>query len=79
MSGTAKTIQDSHAGVAMPLLKVLFTIAAIVFIGFWVVTQELPNAGSIYSYFWVVLEVVVALLLIPVVIVNLKRLFSSKR
>ncbi len=74
MSGTAKTIQASNAGVAMPLLKVLLTIAAIGFIGFWVATHDLP-AGN---YLWSAFEVVVAILLIPVVISNVKRL-SGKR
>ncbi len=78
MSEAAKTIPNSNAGIVMPLLKVLLTIAAIVLIGFWVVTKELPNAGSVLSYFWVVLEIVVAILLIPVVIKNVKRLFSGK-
>ncbi len=79
MSETAKTIQGSSAGVVIPLLKVLLSIAAIVFISFWVVPKEIPNAGSFVSYFWIILEIVVALLLIPVVINNLKRLFSGKR
>ncbi len=79
MSETAKTIPGSNAGIMMPLLKVLLAIAAIVAIGFWLVTKELPNAGSWSSYFWIVMEIVVAILLIPVVINNLKRLFSGKR
>jgi hypothetical protein len=56
-------------------LKVLLSIAAIVFIGFWVVTRDLPQG----NYFWSAFEVVVAVLLIPVVISNVKRLFSGKR
>jgi hypothetical protein len=79
MSETAKTIQNSNAGVVMPLLKVLLSIAAIALIGFWAVTKELPNATSFFGYFWVTLEFVVAILLIPVVITNLKRIFGGKR
>lgn len=70
--------QKAKGGIVMPILKVLLSIATIGFIGFWLVTKELPNAGSFLSYFWIALEIVVAILLIPVVINNLKRLFSSK-
>ncbi len=78
MSETAKTIQGSNGGVVMPLLKVLLSIAAIVFISFWVATKEIPNAGSFVSYFWIILEIVVAISLIPVVINNVKRLFGKR-
>ncbi len=75
MSDAQKTIQQQGGGIIMPLLKVLLVVVALFVIGWSVVTIDLPNA----RYFWIVFEVVVALLLIPVAINSIRQMFGGKR
>jgi hypothetical protein len=58
----------------MAILKVLGVVVAWAVIGYAIVTIDLPKE----KYFWIAFEVVVAALLIPIVIGNLKRLFGGK-
>ncbi len=59
----------------MAILKVLLIVAAVAGIGYSVVAIDLPSK----NYYWIAFEVVVALLLIPVAISNLKTAFGGKR
>jgi hypothetical protein len=69
------TVYETNGSMAMAILKVLLIVAALAGIGFSVVAIDLPNG----NYYWVAFEVVVALLLVPVAISNLKVAFGGKR
>jgi hypothetical protein len=58
----------------MAILKVLLVVAALIGIGFSIITIDLPNK----NYYWIAFEVVIGALLIPVAIDNLKRSFGGK-
>lgn len=58
----------------MAILKVLLIVAALVGIAFSVVAVDLPNK----NYYWIAFEIVVALLLIPVAISNLKAIGGKR-
>ena len=75
MGQTVQAAQKANGGIAMPLLKVLLVVVALAVIGWSVVTIDLPNG----RYYWIAIEAVVAVLLIPVAIGNLKRLFGGGR
>ncbi|MFZ1109771.1 MAG: hypothetical protein WAN43_15670 [Rhodomicrobium sp.] len=59
---------------AMALLKVLLVVAFFIGIGYWIAVYDLPNR----NYYWIAFEVVIAILLIPVAIGNLKRVLGGK-
>ncbi len=75
MSQPAQTVRKANGGIAAPLLKVLLYVAALIGVGYSMVTIDLPNQ----NYVWMVAEAVVAVLLIMGVIGNLKRVFRGGR
>ncbi len=58
----------------MAILKVLLIVGALIGIGYSVAMIDLPNK----NYYWIAFEVVVAILLIPVAIGNVKRLLGGR-
>lgn len=75
MSQPAQTVQKANGSVAVPLLKLLLIVVALMALGFSMITIDLPNK----NYLWIVAEIVVAVLLIQAAVTNLRRVFGGKR
>ena len=75
MSQPAQTVQKANGSVAVPLLKLLLIVVALIALGFSMITIDLPNK----NYLWIVAEIVVAVLLIQAAVTNLRRVFGGKR
>ncbi len=75
MSQPAQTVQKANGSIALPLLKLLLMVVALIALGFSMIMIDLPNK----NYLWIVAEIVVAVLLVQGAIGNLRRIFGGKR
>jgi hypothetical protein len=66
----ARAIRDRQGSRMMAILKIVGVIALWGIIAFSIVKNDLPHK----EYIWIAVEVAIALLLIPVVLNNLKKL-----
>ena len=75
MGQPAQAVQKTNGSIALPVLKLLLMIVALIALGFSMISIDLPNK----NYLWIVAEVVVAVLLIQGVVSNIRRIFGGKR
>ena len=71
----AQTVPKANGSIALPILKLLLMIVALIALGFSMIAIDLPNK----NYLWIAAEVVVAVLLIKSVVSNIRRTFGGKR
>jgi len=75
MGQPAQAVQKANGSIALPVLKLLLIVAALVAIGFSMIVIDLPNK----NYLWIGAEVVVAVLFIMSGVSYLKQIFGGKR
>ena len=75
MVQSAQTVQKTNGSIALPVLKLLLVVAALIAIGFSMILIDLPNK----NYIWIGAEVVVAVLFIMSAVSYLKQIFGGKR
>ena len=75
MGQPAQTVQKTNGSIALPVLKLVLIVAALVAIGFSMIVIDLPNK----NYLWIGAEVVVAVLFITSAVSYLKQIFGGKR
>jgi hypothetical protein len=75
MGQPAQTVQKPNGSIALPVLKLLLTIVALVALGFSLIVIDLPNK----NYLWIVAEIVVAVLLVMGAFGNIKKIFGGNR
>ena len=71
MGQPAQTVQKTNGSIALPVLKLLLMIVALVALGFSMIAIDVPNK----NYLWIAAEIVVAVLLIQGAISNIRRIF----
>jgi hypothetical protein len=59
--------QTAHGSIALPVLKLLLIVVALITLGFSMITIDVPNK----NYLWIVAEIVVAALFIQSAVSNL--------
>ncbi len=75
MGQPVQTVQKTNGSIALPVLKLLLMIVALVALSFSLIAIDLPNK----NYLWMVAEIVVAVLLIQGAVSNTRRIFWGKR
>ena len=75
MSQPAQPARKANGSVALPILKLLLIVAALIAIGFSMIAIDLPNK----NYLWIGAEIVVAVLFIMSAVSYIRQIFGGKR